>query len=226
MIPEMSTALRSSRAFAYENPRPDVQALVPAGARRILDLGCSSGAVGAALKGRQGAEVVGIELDAGYAADAAPRLDRVVQGDLEELAARDDLAADLGRFDCLVAADVLEHLRDPWTVLARFAELLEPGATAVVSLPNVRYWEMFWQVGARGTWPLRSQGTFDRSHLRWFTLFDAHGLCEHAGLEVEAVARVMRLRPRGSRVDRWLPAVPPLRTFLTFQHVLRARTRR
>jgi methionine biosynthesis protein MetW len=222
MIPEMSTDLRRVRAHAYENPRPDVQALVPLAARRVLDLGCSSGTLGAALKARQGAEVVGIELDPGYAADAAPRLDRVIAADLEVF---DDLD-DLGTFDCLLAADVLEHLRDPWTVLARFAELLDAGGTAVVSLPNVRYWETFWQVGARGTWPLRSQGTFDRGHLRWFTLFDAHGLCEHAGLEVEAVARVMRLRPGGSRVDRWLPAVPPLRTFLTFQHVLRARIRR
>src|SRR5258706_12918250 len=114
MIPEMSMALRSSRAFAYENPRPDVQALVPPGARRILDLGCSSGAVGAALKARQGAEGVGLELDPGYAADAALRLDRVVRGDLEEMAAREDLAADLGRFDCPVAGDVPEHLRGPW----------------------------------------------------------------------------------------------------------------
>ena len=67
----VSEELRRRRAAAYENPRPEVQELVPHGARRILDLGCSSGALGAALTARQGAEVVGIEIDAGYAADAA-----------------------------------------------------------------------------------------------------------------------------------------------------------
>jgi methionine biosynthesis protein MetW len=225
MIPEMSTALRSSRAFAYENPRPDVQALVPRGARRILDLGCSSGAVGAALKARQGAEVVGLELDAGYAADAALRLDRVVQGDLEELATREDLAADLGRFDCLVAADVLEHLRDPWTVLARFAELLEAGGAAVVSLPNVRYWDTFWQIGWKGSWPRRHEGIFDATHLRWFTLWDAYELLRAAGLEPGAVSRQMRFAPQGTRWDRHARRLErtPLRPFLTFQHVIAAR---
>jgi SAM-dependent methyltransferase len=221
MIPEMSTALRSSRAFAYENPRPDVQALVPPGARRILDLGCSSGSVGAALKARQGAEVVGLELDAGYAADAGARLDRVIVADLE---AFDDLDG-LGTFDCLVAADVLEHLRDPWTVLARFAALLAPGATAVVSLPNVRYWDTFWQVGWKGSWPRRHEGIFDATHLRWFTLWDAYELLRAAGLEPGTVSRQMRFAPQGTRWDRHARRLErtPLRPFLTFQHVIAAR---
>ena len=221
MIPEMSTDLRPARAHAYENPRPDVQALVPAGARRILDLGCSSGAVGAALKARQRAEVVGLEIDASYAADAAARLDRVIHADLE---AFDDLDG-LGTFDCLVAADVLEHLRDPWAVLARFAALLEPGGTAVVSLPNVRYWETFWQVGWKGTFPRRHEGIFDATHLRWFTLWDAYELLRHAGLEPVTVSRQMRFTPRGTRYDRHAARLErtPLRPFLTFQHVIAAR---
>ncbi len=115
----MSTSaaeLRRLRAGAYENPRPEVQQLVPRTARRILDLGCSSGALGAALKARQGAEVVGVELDSAYAADAARRLDRVIVGDLATI----DLGAqELGTFDCLIAADVLEHLTDPWATLRR-----------------------------------------------------------------------------------------------------------
>ena len=37
-----------------------MQALVPASARRVLDLGCSAGALGAGLKSR-GCEVVGVE---------------------------------------------------------------------------------------------------------------------------------------------------------------------
>ena len=56
---------------AYEGERPEVQELVPAGARRILDLGCAAGALGAALKRRGGAEVVGVELDPAYAAGLA-----------------------------------------------------------------------------------------------------------------------------------------------------------
>jgi len=209
---------RRRRAHAYENPRPEVAALVPRDARRILDLGCASGALGAALKARQGAEVVGIEVDAAYAADAQARLDRVLNADVETLA-----PDGLGSFDCLIAADVLEHLRDPWAVLARFAALLQPGGAAVVCLPNVRHWETFWQVGVRGTWPRRATGIFDATHLRWFTLADAYALLRGAGLEVERVERIARVRRAPSRLDRLVPDVPGVRTLLTFQHVLLAR---
>lgn len=217
---------RQARAQAYESARPEVLAHVPPAVRRVLDLGCSSGAIGAAVKARTGAEVVGVEIEEAYAADAESRLDRVVCADLAELAARDDLEADLGRFDLLIAADVLEHLPDPWSVLRRFAALLEPGCRAIVSLPNVRFWETFWQVGIRGTWPRRAVGIFDAGHLRWFARRDAHALLQQAGLAVEVEAPHLRIVPRGSRVDRLagpLARVPALRPFLTFQHVIAAR---
>jgi tRNA1(Val) A37 N6-methylase TrmN6 len=40
----------------------------------VLDLGCASGALGAALKARQGCAVVGVEVDPLYAARARERL--------------------------------------------------------------------------------------------------------------------------------------------------------
>src|SRR3954463_10600883 len=207
---------------AYEGERPDVQELVPVGARRILDLGCAAGALGAGLKRRSGAEVVGVELHSDYAATAAGRLDRVVQGDVGEALAR----GDLGRFDCVVAADVLEHLVDPWLALRQAAALLEPGGTVVISLPNVRFFETFWQLGVRGRWPRREQGVFDQSHLRWFTLRDARDLAEQAGLTVVEVRPLIRIRPAGSRFDRlfgWLGRTP-LRELFAFQYLLRCRT--
>lgn len=216
--------LRAPRAHAYENARPEVQSLVPHSAQRILDLGCSSGALGTALKQRQGAEVVGVEIDADYAADAAARLDLVVHRDLEDLFADETAISGLGRFDCLIAADVLEHLRDPWRVLRRAAGLLDNGGQAVVSLPNVRYWETFLELGLRGTWPRREQGIFDRTHLRWFTLRDAGELLGQASLQVTQVNPQYRLRPgdssSGPQAARF--ARTPLRSFLTYQYVLAA----
>ena len=222
--PASGELLRRERAAAYENPRPEVQALVPRGARRILDLGCSSGALGAELRARQGAHVVGVELDAGYAEDARARLDEVVQADVEELLADERALAGLGRFDCLIAADVLEHLRDPWSVLRRAAELVDPGGAVVVSLPNVRHWGTFYHLGVRGRWPRDPQGVFDATHLRWFTLRDARELLEQAGLDVRAVSPRLRVRLGGSRLDRLAtPAIgTPLEQFLAFQYVLGA----
>ena len=138
------------------------------------------------------------------------------------------LPSDLGRFDCIVAADVLEHLADPWTALREACGLLEPGGTVVVSLPNVRFFEVFWELGVRGRWPRRDHGIFDATHLRWFTLRDARDLLEGAGLRVDEVRPQIRVRRGGSRLDRrfgWL-ARTPLSELFAFQHVLSASRQR
>jgi len=221
MAAPMQEPRRAARADAYENPREELQRHVPAGARRVLDLGCASGALGAALKAR-GAYVVGVESDPEYAARARGRLDQVVEADLETLEPEG-----LGRFDVLIAGDVLEHLADPWAVLRRFAAIVEPGGTAVVSLPNVRHWETVFAIAVQGRFPRRNEGVFDRTHLRWFTLHDAWSLVDQAGLRVEAVERRIRYRRVGGAKEtpaaRLLARLPGPRAFLTYQHVIRAR---
>jgi methionine biosynthesis protein MetW len=221
MAAPMPDPRRAARADAYENPREELQRHVPAYARRILDLGCASGALGAALK-RRGATVVGIERDPVYAAAAREQLDDVVEADLENFD-----PTTLGRFDVLIAGDVLEHLADPWSVLRRFAAIVEPGGTVVVSLPNVRHWETIFAIAVQGRFPRRNEGVFDATHLRWFTLHDAWSLVEQAGLQVEAVERRIRYRRVGgakeTRPARLLARLPGPRAFLTYQHVIRAR---
>ncbi len=212
-----------ARALAYETPRREIAARVPASARRVLDLGCAAGGLATLLD--RSVEVVGVELDERYAKAAARRLARVVHADAQELARRDDLEAELGRFDCLIAADVLEHLVDPWSALRAYAALLEPQGTAVVSLPNVAHWSTYAHL-ARGTWPRLPEGVHDTTHLRWFTLRDARELLEQAGLAMSAVERRPRLLWRGTRLDDLLgPAVvrvPVARTLATYQHVIAA----
>ena len=211
----MDAEQRAARAHAYESVRHEIVDLVPERARRVLDLGCSTGWLAAALKERGPVEVVGIEREPEYAARAEGRCDRVVVADVQ------DVPADLGRFDCLVAADVLEHLVDPWSALERYVRLLEPGCRAVISLPNANHWTTYAAL-ARGSWPRRPEGIHDATHLRWFTLRDAIELCEGAGLKVEHVEKRPWLLWRGTRLDRHAGALARLAPFI-FQHVLAAR---
>ena len=214
----MTAALgtREERTHGYETARPDVQALVPATAARILDLGCASGALGEALKRTRPAYVVGVELDPEYARDAATRLDRVVTGDVSEAIDGLDPAEP---FDCIVAADVLEHLVDPWDVLRRAADRLQPGGTVVVSVPNVRQWQTFVALLVHGRWPRLPSGLFDATHLRWFTLRDARELLEQAGLEVVSVEPKLWFQGPVLKVMR-LVARTPLAPFVTGQYLL------
>jgi 2-polyprenyl-3-methyl-5-hydroxy-6-metoxy-1,4-benzoquinol methylase len=218
---------RAARARAYESARPEILEHVPPHARRVLDLGCATGATGAALKARRRALVTGVELEPAYAQQAERVLDRVVRADAEALARAGNLRERLGAFDVLVAADVLEHLVDPWSALKAYAELLEPDGTAIVSLPNVGHWSTHAFLAA-GTWPRRAEGIFDRTHLRWFTLRDARALLAQAGLETVRVVRRPWVLWRGSRLDRRaepLMRIPGMRALLAYQHVLVARRR-
>src|SRR3954451_3880166 len=125
----MRTEDRAARAAAYERARPEILVHVPATARRLLDLGCATGTTGAALKARQPAHVTGIELEPGYAQEAGQRLDEVITGDVEH-------AEPDGTYDTLIAADILEHLKDPWTALRRYAQRLDRHGTAVLSIAH------------------------------------------------------------------------------------------
>ena len=212
-------ALRERRTVGYESARADVQGLVPASARAILELGCASGALGASLKARQGAAVLGVELDQELARDAAGRLDRVVTADAGAFAAGPPPPE--APFDCLIAADVLEHLADPWAVLRGVAAMLAPGATAVVSLPNVLFWGALARVVRGRSWPREDFGVFDRTHLRWFSTSDAVELLAQAGFEQVAVHPRYWVEGAALRRREWL-ARTPLRSYLAPQNILTA----
>jgi 2-polyprenyl-3-methyl-5-hydroxy-6-metoxy-1,4-benzoquinol methylase len=219
--------LRARRFGGYEKPRREIERLVPQEARRVLDVGCASGALGAAIKARgDGISVAGIELGQDYAAMAQDVLDVVVQGDAQQMLTAPDLQQRVGGdLDCVIAADVLEHLPDPYAALSGAVRLLRPGGTAVVSLPNVRFWQTFWYVGVRGTWPRRDVGLFDRTHLQWFTARDAVELLEQSGLEVTRVKPWLKLRYSATRIDTLLLPVlkrlpGPLKEFFSAQTLL------
>lgn len=216
-------SLRNRRADGYESARPDVQALVPLDACRILEFGCSSGRLGAALKIRQKATITGVEFDELYAKDAALRIDRVICASIEDFVAT--AAVDGAFFDCLIAADVLEHLVDPWDALSKAVKLLAPDATVVISLPNVLYWPEFRRLLTERRWPRDDAGIFDRTHLRWFAHSDAIELVEHAGLSVVRV--VPSYWARGPRLAlRRAVAMTPLWPFTAAQYLIVARLNR
>ena len=171
---------RLPRPGYFSDAKPAFLELIDPRGLRVLDLGCGGGHNGALLKRAGAREVVGVELDAGAAAQARKRLDAVVQGDLAHL---DLVQLGDAPFDAILASDVLEHLAQPEEVLARALTRLRPGGAVVVSLPNVAHVVVFANLLMK-RWPRRSSGIFDRTHLRFFAKRDMVRLLEGAGLHV------------------------------------------
>src|SRR5262249_43390617 len=93
----------------YAAARAEGAAPVPPSCRRGPEVGCGAGGTGRLLRER-GHHVTGLELDPAVAEEARRRLDAVVTADVEA----GGLPFAAGSFDCILFADVLEHLVDPW----------------------------------------------------------------------------------------------------------------
>ena len=164
----------------FEFPRPEVVSLIPANAQSVLDLGCGTGRLGESLKQRQATQVAGVEIDS-LAVDAArTRLDRVVQSNIETL----DTEFFEGEFDCVVCADVLEHLQTPEQTLKQISNWLTPEGTIVASIPNVRNQSVLAGL-IEGNWTYERAGLLDQTHYRFFTRREIEKLFFRAGFQIE-----------------------------------------
>lgn len=230
MSSTLPSNLSSARIAAYTGVRSDIYGLVPESARSIIDMGCSDGSLGAALKSQvPGRVVMGVEYSAHLAELARAKLDRVLQTDLNQTNALGVMNGQL--FDCAICADVLEHLQQPEQLLQQLRSLLSPGASLIVSLPNIRHLSAFVAVFMQGSFPRRQRGLFDDTHQRWFTLKDGHKLVTATGFQVEQVIYCLRWGDQGGgRANRLLNhmlgpfahRLPFVREFLTYQFAMRA----
>lgn len=119
--------------------RPTMMALAgDVTGRRILDAGCGSGPLSAALRER-GAVVTGIDASARMLALAKQRLGDDVPLYLVDL--HDRLPFDDGAFDDVAASLVLHYLEDWGPTLAELRRVLRPGGRLIASVdhPFVAY---------------------------------------------------------------------------------------
>ncbi len=167
-----------------DNTHANVVRLVGEG-HRVLELGPASGYMSAILRER-GCTVVGVELDPEMAAQAEQFCERVIVGDLDRLDLEEELGED--RFDVIVAADVLEHLRDPLATLRALRSFLKPEGWFVVSLPNVAHASVRLAL-LDGRFDYRDLGLLDHTHLRFFTHESIARLFDEAELAMVEVHR-------------------------------------
>lgn len=132
-----------AEAYAAENEnnlvnayyeRPAMLALAgDVAGRRVLDAGCGSGPLTAALRDR-GATVTGIDASAGMLALARRRLGDDVALHVADLS--DRLPVDDGAFNDVVASLVLHYLEDWGPTLTELRRVLRPGGRLIVSVDH------------------------------------------------------------------------------------------
>jgi len=102
---------------------------------RLLEIGCGQGEVLVEAR-KRGFAVSGIEISSHAAEVANNRL----RGQAVCVGSLDQAVLPAARFDAVLAADVIEHVRDPKAFLSRVHQLLIPGGAVLLVTPSLDSW--------------------------------------------------------------------------------------
>jgi 2-polyprenyl-3-methyl-5-hydroxy-6-metoxy-1,4-benzoquinol methylase len=192
------------------------------GPRDVLDVGCSSGYLGTPI-GAAGVRFSGNVLEPGAAEEARGSCSGgVLVGDIESM----ELPFEPASFDAIVCGDLVEHLRDPGSALARLRPLLRPNGRLVLSTPNVANWAMRLSL-LGGRWRYTDRGILDRTHAHLFTRKTLTETVEAAGYRVVELDHTAPVPVVGTpAVERAVHAVSRVRPSLFAYQFLLAATPR
>lgn len=170
----------------HNNYNPDLFNAIPADANRVIEVGCSSGALAKAYRAiNPSCEYIGTEIEPQYAEVARLHCNQVIEGDIEKIL--DEVFSTHAPFDCWVFGDVLEHLYDPWLLLRRIAkESLNSNGVVVACIPNMQHWSMQLRLN-RGDLRYQDAGLMDRTHIRWFTRLTILEMFQTSGYRIDAM---------------------------------------
>ncbi len=163
-------------AHYFAGKRPELLALIPRSSKTILDVGCGSAEVWKDFP----AEVSGVELNPVAAERAKKYLKQVVSGDVEDA----PLPFSDQSFDCIVFADVLEHLYDPWGMLLKFKKYLKNDGHVLISIPNIRHYRVLRALFFKGEFPYEESGILDIDHMRFFTFKEVSRMLDSTGFSI------------------------------------------
>ena len=199
--------------------------MVKAG-QRVLELGTGPGTVTRILHSK-GCKVTGVEMDPESLAMCAPFCERTLQANLEDPLWHQSLAGE--KFDVVLCADVLEHLRDPQPLLSLLPQFLNETGCVLISLPNASHLTVVASLMA-GRFPYQTKGLLDKTHLRFFGREDIQTLLSDCGL-VSQRWETVQLDPSEAELSHFWKNLEPFdqdflrvkcEDGLVYQHVLRA----
>jgi len=145
---------------------------------RVLDLGCSSGLLSARVRAL-GHHVTGVDvLELG---GIEHRVDRFIRADLDR--GLPAAVSDVGPYDVVLAADVLEHVREPERLLGELRRELVPRGALIASVPNFGHWYARGRT-LLGLFDYDQRGILDRGHVRFFTRRGIRRRLQEAGFSV------------------------------------------
>lgn len=174
----------------------------------VLDVGCGVGTLGKYLSESLHCVVDGIDANHIELEAARPFYRHLWEWDLE----REHLPRNLQklRYDYIVCADILEHLREPGRLLQLLQDLLIPEGRFLISIPNVGHIGVVLEL-LDGDFRYRPEGLLDQTHIRFFTrqsflrFLDDHGFSGSIVDQTIVPLQVSEFAQRVNTIDKLSP---------------------
>ncbi|MFX0135401.1 MAG: class I SAM-dependent methyltransferase [Candidatus Hodarchaeota archaeon] len=170
--------------------RRDIASKLVNGGERILDIGCGNGILLTLVKSKY-RELYGIDIS-NYALSIAKKHGvKTFKIDLnkEKLPFKDNF------FDMVVCLDVIEHIFDPYYLLAEIHRVLKLKGELIISTPNIRFLKHLYSLLIKGRFPKTSNDfeLYDGGHIHYFTFKDMKNILEKTGFKILIERGVLRI---------------------------------
>lgn len=180
--------------------------------RRVLEIGAGPGSITRLLQEHGKCLVTAIELDADAIECLSQFCEHVYQCDLNQ-AGWTEIVVVEGKFQVVVAADVLEHLYDPLMTLRGMKSVLTDDGCIVISLPHIGHQSVLASIAA-GNFEYHDWGLLDRTHIRFFGINSMQQLMEDAGLKIVSAEFLVRAPEQTEFARDWAAIDSELRASL------------
>lgn len=147
--------------------------------KKVLDIGCGSGLLGAELKKKEASEVVGVDISEPAINKARQVLDRAIIADAQS----EKLDLEEKYFDRIIIAETLEHVLYPENVINEAKRLLKDNGSIIISTPNFLIFSNRIRM-LFGQFEYTEDGFLDRGHIHFFTLLSLKKLLNNNNLKI------------------------------------------
>ncbi|MFC1688127.1 methyltransferase domain-containing protein [Pseudomonadota bacterium] len=168
--------------------------------KKVLELGSGPGAITRVLCKNE-CQVTALEIDPDAIEIVREFCDEVYQCDFND----DSWPLALPskeQFQIVVAADVFEHLYDPWACMKQLHQFLSDDGSLVVSIPHVGHAAVMACL-VNSDFDYHSWGLLDSTHIRFFGLTNIQSLFEDAGFKIIEVDFVVTHPDKTELAQHW-----------------------
>ena len=180
--------------------------------KRVLEIGAGPGSITKQLTAVSNCSVTALDIDAEAIKKILPFCERAFQADLN-ISSWPGVLGVKNKFDVVIAADVLEHVYEPLTVLSTMKGLLDNNGYLVISLPHVGH-SVIHACLFDEDFNYGDLGLLDRTHIRFFGIKNIQQLFEDAGLKIIHAEFVVRNPEHTEFSKLWVRTSQELRDVL------------